>query len=110
MGEKNKKGCPNCRFGQPCHSKTSWGRSAAGRRAGCPERRPPYYAARKVLADKVGGLPGFGRGRGHTGGLACGNALEQPAHVVAQGTHDLQAFLVLQDFFGGVAVYGIPVL
>ncbi|MPL82542.1 hypothetical protein SDC9_28487 [bioreactor metagenome] len=63
-----------------------------------------------VLANKVGGIPRL-RGWGcHARGLASGDALEQPCHVVPKGAHDLQAFLVLHYLLRRIAVHGVPVL
>ena len=69
-------------FGQPCHCKHFSSGSAARAEGNIakPEEAALMQLA-KSLADKVGGLPGFGRGRVHAGGLASGNALEQPGHI-----------------------------
>ena len=40
----------------------------------------------------------------------CFDTLEEPSHVAAELTHNLHAFLVLEDLLRGVAVYHVPVL
>lgn len=76
------------------------------------ERRGEALSPRTLRrsADEIGALRGFGRGIRHPGGLARGNAFEQPRHVVGQGAHGLEAFLVLKHFLGRIAVHGVPVL
>lgn len=47
---------------------------------------------------------------GDSGFLSGLDAFDEPGHVVAEGTHGLEAFFVLSDLVRGVAVYHVPVL
>ena len=46
---------------------------------------------------------------GNSNLFSCFDTFDEPGHIVAEGTHGLETFLVLSDLIGGVAVYHVPV-
>ena len=71
--------------------------------------RAPRPTATTKSADEIGADGIFCLGRLNPCGFACGNALQDPGHVVAQVAHDLHALFVQGGLFGVAAVYHRPV-
>ena len=72
--------------------------------------RAPRPTATTKSADEIGADGIFCLGRLNPCGFACGNALQDPGHVVAQVAHDLHALFVLADILRRAAVHHWPIL